>query len=73
MTMIKVCDLIANLTRFVGEESGNGDVEVMLAWDGEQAYAFGRADITAALGESSLRTERFLVFHPEVLGRRLKL
>lgn len=70
--MITARDLAEKLVAYCSAAPGNGNVEIMLAYDGDMAFPFLRGDDNQAMGMGG-SIERFLVLMPDMRGKKLKL
>lgn len=68
--MITVKDLAKKLTAYA---QSNPDTEVLLEFDGGVAFPFERGEDNTALGFDGLTEYKFLVFRPDLRGKKLVL
>ena len=70
--MTTVRELIKHLVKFSKDDPEHGDAEIMLVYDGGVAMEFSRADKVMGMGQNGDKTDLFLVFTPDLHGKRLK-
>lgn len=71
---MKVSELRRHLRAYVEQDFKHNDVEVLLNYNGSEAFSIGRADNYDAMGVG-MSMERFLVLSPELssVATRLEL
>lgn len=67
--MITVSELIAKLSMYASQSPENGNAEIMMQYDHDVCFEFDRADDTRGM----VPGEHFLIFVPNVLGKRIKV
>lgn len=71
--MITVWELVHKLNAYMAQHPDNCKQEIMLAYDGDVAFEFGRGDTHEVMDGAAGQLHKVLVLIPDCKGKRLKM